>query len=57
MNAEWSAAVVFRILAFILPGAAVTVLVVLFGAYALWDDVFAAIGPFRSQGAGAGPWY
>lgn len=44
------AALIFGILAFWVPGAAATVLVLLFGAYALWDGVFALVGAFRSQG-------
>lgn len=43
------AAVVFGILAFIWPGVTVTILVLFFGAYALWDGVFALIGAFRTE--------
>jgi uncharacterized membrane protein HdeD (DUF308 family) len=49
---QWGlAAVIFGLLAFLQPGAAATVLVVLFGAYALWDGVFALVAAFRSQGS------
>lgn len=44
------AAVVFGILAFIWPGVTVTILVLFFGAYALWDGIFALIGAFRAEG-------
>jgi uncharacterized membrane protein HdeD (DUF308 family) len=44
------AAVIFGILAYIWPGITFTVLVLFFGAYALWDGVFALIGAFRTQG-------
>ena len=44
------AAVIFGILAYIWPDITFTVLVLLFGAYALWDGVFALIGAFRTQG-------
>lgn len=44
------AAVIFGILAYIWPGITFTVLVLFFGAYALWDGVFALIGAFRRQG-------
>jgi uncharacterized membrane protein HdeD (DUF308 family) len=44
------AAVIFGILAFIWPGITFTSLVLLFGAYALWNGVFALIGVFRSEG-------
>ncbi len=43
------AAVIFGILAYIWPDITFTVLVLLFGAYALWDGVFALIGAFRTQ--------
>lgn len=43
------AAVVFGLLAFIWPAVTVTILVLFFGAYALWDGVFALIGAFRTQ--------
>jgi uncharacterized membrane protein HdeD (DUF308 family) len=41
------AAVIFGVLAFIWPQIALTVLVLLFGAYALWDGVFAIIAALR----------
>ncbi|MGE5248716.1 MAG: HdeD family acid-resistance protein [Bacteroidota bacterium] len=44
------AAVIFGILAFVWPGITATVLVIFFGAYALWDGIFALIAAFRSQG-------
>jgi uncharacterized membrane protein HdeD (DUF308 family) len=44
------AAVIFGILAYLWPGITFTVLVLFFGAYALWDGVFALIGAFRAQG-------
>jgi uncharacterized membrane protein HdeD (DUF308 family) len=44
------AAVIFGILAYVWPGITFAVLVLLFGAYALWDGVFALIGAFRTQG-------
>ena len=44
------AAVLFGILAYVWPDITFTVLVLLFGAYALWDGVFALIGAFRAQG-------
>jgi uncharacterized membrane protein HdeD (DUF308 family) len=44
------AAILFGILAYIWPGITFTVLVLFFGAYALWDGVFALIGAFRTEG-------
>ena len=44
------AAIIFGILAYIWPGMTFTVLVLFFGAYALWDGVFALIGAFRTGG-------
>jgi len=43
------AAVIFGILAFVWPGVTVTILVLFFGAYALWDGIFALIGAFRTR--------
>ena len=43
------AAVIFGILAYVWPGITFTVLVLFFGAYALWDGVFALIAAFRTQ--------
>ena len=43
------AAIIFGILAYIWPGITFTVLVLFFGAYALWDGVFALIAAFRTQ--------
>ncbi len=44
------AAVIFGILAFAWPGLTYIVLMLLFGAYALVDGVFALIGAFRTGG-------
>ena len=44
------AAIIFGILAYLWPDITFTVLVLFFGAYALWDGVFAVIGAFRTQG-------
>jgi uncharacterized membrane protein HdeD (DUF308 family) len=44
------AAIIFGILAYVWPDITFTVLVLLFGAYALWDGVFALISAFRTQG-------
>lgn len=44
------AALVFGVLAILVPGAAVAVLVILFGAYALVDGIFALVAAFRTQG-------
>lgn len=44
------AAIIFGILAYLWPGITFTVLVLFFGAYALWDGVFALIGAFRTEG-------
>ena len=44
------AAVIFGILAYVWPNLTFTVLVLFFGAYALWDGVFALIGAFRTAG-------
>lgn len=44
------AAVLFGIGAFIWPDITFTVLVFLFGAYVLWDGIFALIGAFRTPG-------
>jgi uncharacterized membrane protein HdeD (DUF308 family) len=41
------AAIIFGILAYLWPEITFTVLVLFFGAYALWDGVFALIGAFR----------
>lgn len=46
------AAVIFGILAYVWPDITFTVLVLFFGAYALWDGVFALIGAFRTAGEG-----
>ena len=44
------AAIIFGILAYLWPGITFIVLVLFFGAYALWDGVFALIGAFRTEG-------
>ena len=44
------AAVLFGILAYVWPDITFTVLVLFFGAYALWDGMFALIGAFRTSG-------
>lgn len=44
------AAVIFGILAYVWPDITFTVLVLFFGAYALWDGMFALIGAFRTSG-------
>lgn len=44
------AAVIFGILAYVWPDITFTVLVLFFGAYALWDGVFALVGAFRTSG-------
>ena len=44
------AAVIFGILAFIWPGVTVTILVLFFGAYVLWDGIFALVAAFRTEG-------
>lgn len=43
------AAVIFGVLAYVWPGVTIAVLVLFFGAYALWDGVFALVGAFRSE--------
>jgi uncharacterized membrane protein HdeD (DUF308 family) len=44
------AAIVFGFLAYLWPGITFAVLVLFFGAYALWDGVFALISAFRTEG-------
>jgi uncharacterized membrane protein HdeD (DUF308 family) len=44
-----AAAIVFGILAFVMPGLTLAVLVLLFGAYALVDGVFNLIAAFRGE--------
>jgi uncharacterized membrane protein HdeD (DUF308 family) len=44
------AAIIFGILAYVWPDITFTVLVLFFGAYVLWDGVFALIGAFRTDG-------
>lgn len=44
------AAIIFGVLAYVWPDITFTVLVLLFGAYALWDGVFALISAFRTEG-------
>ncbi len=50
------AAIVFGVLAFIWPQIALTVLVLLFGAYALWDGVFAVIAALRFRSGEGHRW-
>ncbi len=50
------AAVIFGILAFIWPELTVTVLVVLFGIYAIWDGIFALISAFRRRATDRNWW-
>lgn len=45
------AAVIFGILAFVWPGVTVTILVLFFGAYVLWDGIFALVAAFRTEGS------
>lgn len=45
------AAIIFGLLAFIWPGITITVLVLFFGAYVLWDGIFALIGGIRAEGS------
>jgi len=44
------AAIIFGFLAYFWPGITFAVLVLFFGAYALWDGVFALINAFRTDG-------
>jgi uncharacterized membrane protein HdeD (DUF308 family) len=50
------AAIIFGILAFALPGITVAVLVILFGAYAFVDGIFAIIAAIRHQARGHTLW-
>lgn len=50
------AAIIFGILAFVLPGITVAVLIILFGAYAFVDGVFAIVAAIRGQGHGHTLW-
>jgi uncharacterized membrane protein HdeD (DUF308 family) len=49
-------AILFGVMAFIWPGMTVAVLVLLFGAYALVDGVFAVIASFREHGGNQNRW-
>jgi uncharacterized membrane protein HdeD (DUF308 family) len=49
------AAIVFAVLAFALPGITLAVLIVLFGAYALIDGIFAIVSAIRAA-QGHRPW-
>jgi uncharacterized membrane protein HdeD (DUF308 family) len=49
-------AIVFGILAFVWPGITVTALVLLFGAYALVDGVFAVVAALSGAGQGVPLW-
>jgi uncharacterized membrane protein HdeD (DUF308 family) len=44
------AAIIFGILAFVWPGVTFTILVLFFGAYALWDGIFTLVAAFRTEG-------
>ena len=50
------AAIIFGILAFVLPGITLAALVLLFGAYALVDGVFSLVAAIRGRGGDA-PWW
>ncbi len=50
------AAIIFGILAFIWPGGAFTVLVWLFGAYALWDGIFSIVAAIRRRNTASHWW-
>lgn len=43
------AAVIFGILAYVWPDITITILVLFFGAYVLWDGIFALIAAFRTK--------
>jgi uncharacterized membrane protein HdeD (DUF308 family) len=43
------AALIFGLLAFMMPGITLTVLIYWFGAYALWDGIFAIISSIRQR--------
>lgn len=45
------AAVIFGLLAFVWPGVTLSVLVLFFGAYVLWDGIFALISGIRADGS------
>jgi uncharacterized membrane protein HdeD (DUF308 family) len=51
------AAIVFGVLTFIAPVATISVLVLLWGAYALVDGVFSVIAAFRGPHADGFPWW
>jgi uncharacterized membrane protein HdeD (DUF308 family) len=44
------AAIIFGLLAFVWPGITIAVLVLFFGAYVLWDGIFALIGGIKAEG-------
>jgi uncharacterized membrane protein HdeD (DUF308 family) len=50
------AAIVFGVLAFVLPGVTLAVMVLLFGAYAIVDGIFALVAAARGRAAGQ-PWW
>src|SRR5512132_1515067 len=50
------AAIIFGILAFVLPGITLAALVLLFGVYAFVDGVFSLVAAVRGRG-GAVPWW
>jgi uncharacterized membrane protein HdeD (DUF308 family) len=51
-----AAAIVFGILALLLPGASLAALILLFGSYALVDGIFSVVAAVRRRG-GAQPWW
>jgi uncharacterized membrane protein HdeD (DUF308 family) len=51
------AAIVFGLLAFVLPGVTLLTLVILYGAYALADGVFALIAAIRGEAGPAPRWW
>jgi len=50
------AAIIFGVLAFVLPGVTLAVMVLLFGAYAIVDGIFALVAAARGRAAGQ-PWW
>jgi uncharacterized membrane protein HdeD (DUF308 family) len=51
------AAVIFGVLTFVWPAISLAVLVLMWGAYALVDGVFAIIGSFRGPRSNGFPWW
>ena len=50
------AAIVFGVLAFVLPGVTLAVMVLLFGAYAILDGIFSLVAAARGRAVGQ-PWW